>query len=80
MEQEHSRAIEQLISHMECSKAFQCYKSRFEVLCRAEDIGLDTYVKCLEETPGACQFSIPFAGGHFCKCPVRIYISKNMGK
>jgi hypothetical protein len=62
------------------SRDFQCYGSHFNVLCEAEDIGLESYVRCLEENPQLCQFSVPFGYAHFCDSPVRVHICKKLGR
>ena len=64
----------------ENSRAFQCCESPFDVLCKAEDIGLESYVRCLEERPQFCQFSVPFGYAHFCQSPLRVHISKKLGR
>jgi hypothetical protein len=80
MEQDYNKEIEKIVGCFECPKDFQCYKSGLEVLCEAHDIGLDTYLKCLEKDPRSCQFSVPFGDGYFCECPLRVYICKKLGK
>jgi len=72
--------IEELINQFKCPKDFKCYKSNFEALCEAEDIGLEAYVRCLEEKPQLCQFSVPVGYTHFCRCPLRVYICKKLVK
>jgi hypothetical protein len=62
------------------SRDFECYKSPFGVLCKAEDIGLESYVRCLEENPQFCQFSVPFGYAYFCDSPVRVHICRKLGK
>jgi hypothetical protein len=64
----------------ESSRDFQSHKSPFEVLCKAEDIGLESYVRCLEENPQFCQFSVPFGYAHFCDSPVRVHLCKKLGR
>jgi hypothetical protein len=74
------KEIEEIISHFKCPKDFQCYKSQFVVLCNAEDIGIESFLECLEEDPLECQFSMPYGHTHFCHCPLRIYICKKLKK
>jgi hypothetical protein len=59
-EQSRTKEIEEIINQFKCPNDFQCYKSNFEALCEAEDIGIESYLKCLEENPRSCQFSVPF--------------------
>ena len=78
MEEAYKKEIEKIIGQFECPKDFICYKSGFEVLCKARDIGLESFVECLEEDARDCQFSLRFGTryGCLCKCPLRIYIAK----
>ena len=64
----------------EYSRDFECYKSPFGVLCKAEDIGLESYVRCLEDNPEFCRFSVPFGYAHFCDSRVRVQICKKLGR
>jgi hypothetical protein len=73
LEPEHRKKIEEIMGYLQCIKDFQCYKSGFEVLCKAQDIGSDRYLKCLESHPKKCPFSIGFETGHVCRCPVHLY-------
>lgn len=74
------KEIEAIAGGQKCSKDFKCYKLGFEKLCKARDHGLEGYLDCLEENPRDCPFSLPFGNGYFCKCPLRIYIARNLRK
>ncbi len=78
--EKHKRQIERIINEKKCPKDFECYKSGFENLCKAKDIGLRGFVECLEKNPRACKFSLSFGYSYFCQCPLRIYIVKELGK
>jgi len=82
MEQDNRKEIEEIIGQLKCPKDFKCYRSGFETLCKAEDIGMKTYLKCLEEDASHCLFSMSFGSGsmYFCACPLRVYISKKLKK
>jgi hypothetical protein len=80
MEQNHSKAIEEIISHLKCPKDFTCKKSGFKVLCKARDIGIQSFLLCLEEDPPKCKFSLALEREYICECPVRIYVAKKLGK
>ncbi len=78
MDKEHEKYIEE---HMnECPEGCKCHDQGIENLCKAEDVGLHTFVECLEEDPYGCQFSMYLAGAHYCKCSVRVYIAKKLKK
>jgi hypothetical protein len=69
MDQEHRLEIEEIIDSLECPYDFKWYKQESENLCKAQDVGLETFVECLEEHPHECPFSRDLAGIHYCKCP-----------
>jgi len=80
MEDSTKRKIEEIIGEMKCPKDFVCYKSELQDLCKAEDVGMQSYLKCLEENPSDCVFSMGYAESHYCTCPLRCYIAKKEGK
>jgi hypothetical protein len=75
--QEH---LDKMIGGLQCPKEFSCYTSNFKNLCKAEDIGLESFVVCLMNDPLACKFSLQFGGFFFCQCELRVYIAKKFGK
>lgn len=79
MEEEVRKKIEEIIGQMRCPKNFRCAESDFENLCKAEDIGMDRHLLCLDNTPSRCLFSLVF-DKHYCACPLRIYLAKHLGK
>ena len=80
MEQVYKTKIEDIIGKIKCSKDFKCYQLGFENLCRAKDIGIQSFLECLEEKPNKCNFSIRINSFYLCSCPLRIYIAKNKSK
>ena len=78
--QEHKTEIEEIINGMECPKDFECYKSGFEDLCKAQIFRDGELVECLGEISQSCKFSFNFGLGHICKCPLRRYIAQNFNK
>ena len=74
------KEIEEIINQFECPRDFGCCRSHFRDLCKAKDVGLETFLKCLEEDPRSCQASVPFGAGYFCECPLRVYIAKKLKK
>lgn len=77
--QDQKKQLEEIIGQMECTKDFRCYKSGYENLCKAKDIGIESLLECLEEDPEECEFSFAFFGySYFCQCPLRVYISRKL--
>jgi hypothetical protein len=72
--------IEEIIGGMKCPRDFKCYESRLEDLCKVKDIGLESFLECLEENPLECTFAFSFGYSHLCKCPLRVYIAKTSQK
>jgi hypothetical protein len=80
MEPEHEREIRQLISEFDCPKDFMCYKSGLNNVCRAENIGSEPYLECLDENSEGCAFLLSYANVRFCDCPLRFYLAKKLKK
>jgi hypothetical protein len=80
VEQDHKKEIENIIGQMRCPKDFVCYKSGLEVLCKAQDVGMESHLVCLEGHPRKCKFSVAFRSSYFCICPLRVYIAKKLKK
>ena len=80
MEEEVSKKIEVIMGDMQCPKNFKCAESGFEDLCKAKDIGLDSYLKCLESNPSNCNFALSYGYKHFCQCPLRVFLAKKLNK
>jgi hypothetical protein len=78
--QEHKKKVAEILDGLRCPKDFECCTSGLERLCKAEDIGLETLLVCLETNPAECRFSVLFGGMHFCQCPLRVYIARKLNK
>jgi len=61
-------------------KGFLCYKSKFDSLCKVKDIGMKSFLVCLEEKPRECKFSIDGGDCFFCEGPLRTYSAKKLLK
>jgi hypothetical protein len=78
MEEGFDKHVKEIMSGTMCYKGFACYKQGFENLCRAQDVGLEGFLECLEEPSPACSFSTRYANAFYCSCPVRVYVGKNL--
>jgi hypothetical protein len=58
----------------------KCDKAECEFSCEARDIGLDSYVECLEERAHLCAFSVRYAHAYYCKNRARVYAAKQLAK
>lgn len=72
------KRIEKIITSMQCSKDFKCYKSGFKNICKAKDGGLNGYAYCSEGAYVPCEFKVHYAYNILCKCPLRVYVAKNL--
>ena len=72
--------IEKIMTEFKCPKDFKCYKAGLENICKAKDRGLMSYIDCLEKEPQGCVFAIPYGSEYFCRCPLRVYIVKELKK
>jgi len=81
MKEKHEIIIKNIIADMQCPKNFRCIEKEFKDICKAEDIGLDQHVVCKEKNASICIFSIHVKfKSYVCKCPLRVYIAKNLKK
>lgn len=44
--------------------------------CKARDVGLDSYVECLEIDSYTCPFSLSYTYTFYCLCRARVLITK----
>jgi len=80
MENEVKKKIEEMIKGLQCSKDFICYKSELENLCKAEGVGAESLLVCLEASPPKCAFALFLGDSYYCQCPIRNYIARNLEK
>lgn len=75
--------IDKIVNEMKrtdnlCPRDFRCLTSNFTNIGRIEDIGLKNYLVCKEENAQRCVFAIPFGNAHFCTCPLRRYLAREL--
>ena len=81
MDREFAQKIEPIKMQLKCPDHLSWVNDEDARLCRARDVGLDTYIECLEERRySACKFNTPFANIHLCQCPPRVFLLKEVGK
>lgn len=71
-------SIEKIKDQIICKKKFTCLNPDFDALCEAKDIGINQFVECKSPGFAECDFSMKFGEMYICKCPVRVYIEKNL--
>lgn len=80
MTDDERQQIEEIIGSMACPKGFRCAESGFKNLCKARDIGVESYLDCLDEGRSLCKFALPFADIYLCQCPLRVFLAKRLKK
>ena len=83
MKEEYKTRIQEIIGGMQCPKGFKCVEGGFENLCKVKTFGGEQFLQCLEETSPPCPFAGVYDHGfqmRFCRCPLRVYLAKNLGK
>ena len=80
MRNDHENILEKFIERHKCPYNFVCYNSNFKELCKAKDIGMESFLVCLEEKPEECVFAMSLAGSKYCRCQLRVYIAKVLRK
>ncbi len=78
MRETHRIRIKEILGEISCPKDYQCVDSGFRALCKAEDVGSDHFMRCLEADPDGCPFAIPCRGAVYCECPLRVFICRNL--
>ena len=76
MQSNSQNKAEKITGDINCLSDCHCHKVGVGVLCKAEDIGLETFLVCLEKNSRECDFSIGFGNLFFCSSPVRISVTK----
>jgi len=80
MEQTVIQQIEKAMPGLKLLEDCKSYKPGFGFTCKAKDIGLDSYVECLEEDSHRCPFSMSYADAYYCTSPARVYVAKAVKK
>ena len=78
MREAHRIKIKEILGEMSCPKGFQCADSGFRAVCQAEDVGSDSFLRCLETDPKECPFTTRCRGAVYCECPLRIFIRRKL--
>ena len=76
----HRKKIEKIIGQLTCPKNFRCVESDVERLCEARDVGLADHLECLEPVPTDCPFALRLDDGCLCRCPLRVYLAKELAE
>jgi hypothetical protein len=76
----HMQEIEKAINGLKLREDCKWFKRGFGFSCKAKDVGLDSFVECLEKDSCRCPFSVSYAYSFYCSCPPRVYIARELKK
>jgi len=68
------REVEKLLEN--CPEGCRYRERGINDPCHVRDVGLKTFVQCLEKDPFTCCHHIRFGRTHYCSCPVCVFIAK----
>lgn len=77
IESQHKSKIEELAAQVECPWEFRCTTSDFTDVPEVKDPGLP--VECLASRGEDCPLGLHFGNAILCRCPVRMYLAKEVG-
>ncbi len=80
MTHEEDMEVDEIITRTECPKGFECRNLAYDQICKAKDIGIESFLECLEEDSRDCPFTLPFGNSFLCQCPLRVYLAKRFGE
>ncbi len=73
--------IQKIMAETDCPSGFHCYESKFEDLTPVKAFSGTDVVECLKETESYCPKSFMFGSNTLlCECPLRRYVSLNLGR
>ena len=50
-----------------------------KTVCKRQDVGIGSFVRCLEEDPQRCKFAVPLGTAYLCEAPVQSTSLRNLG-
>jgi hypothetical protein len=76
IDKEEKKYLENLTNNR--SRSCRRPKEEIENLCGAKDIGLGSFVKCVNQNPFGCHLSVGFVNSWYCACPSAVYVAKRL--
>ena len=80
MEKAHMQETKNAMAGLKLLAECKRYEPGFGFICKAKDVGLDSFVQCLEKDSRLCVFSVPYAHSYYCKSPARVRAVKELRK
>ncbi len=72
--EDQSKKIEEIKKNMKCKWKFKCEDD--SLFCKIKDIGMNSFLVCLDSKVDLCKYSIHFGNSYFCSCPLKFYLNK----
>ena len=68
MGQNYNKTSREIIGALQYPGEFRWHKKASSHPCKAKNIGLDSFVKCLEKDAYSCPFSVRYGYSYYCRC------------
>ena len=68
MGQNHHKESQEIIGALQYPDDIPWHEKASHHPCKAKDIGLDSFVKCLEKDAHSCPFSVRYGYSYYCEC------------
>lgn len=78
VEEEQKEVIRKKIEACGCTKDTKCIDTNFEDVAPVKSVAAGELLECYTDRAKRCQFALPFGRTHFCRCPVRAYVYKEL--
>lgn len=75
MDRNKKYRIAELKKETDCRYEFVCLKNPFDAIAIDEN-GPAGLLRCRGQLPESCEYAVGFGNTYFCKCPMKIFISK----
>ena len=80
MERDYESELKEIAGNFSCPADLICYTQALKNFRKVGNVGLETFLECLEEDPHECPFSMPLGGTVYCRCPLRVHVAKKFKK
>lgn len=78
LSKEQRQKLEETIKGVNCSFSFKCLEKDLEDMPKIEQLGMTDIFECKATEARSCGHAMPFGYSHFCKCPTRLYLKKEV--
>ena len=76
---EQKEILREKIRRCGCTKEVKCIDTDFQDSAPVRSVAAGELLECYTDRAKKCQFALPFGATHFCRCPVRAYLYRELG-